>query len=334
MATIQQQQQQQRHNTRSSSEVRSSASSSNGPSANGVVSGRRSRHSSQGSSRLGASGCSNNTSSNGGIQGSATAAVVNGTPGRGEVDYRYSYKVEDTPVTFSRNSSLSSLSVNSNDDEPSAEDQALLDSCIVWGMPPKSSKQSAPPQQQQQKKQPQQQQEQQQSESKNCWAGAGVRRAGDGQAASATSSAASTSSVTTGKSGTSSVIDLTDVVVKMEEPSVPESDPAPVLPLPEQLEGYPSMTHSSLIRLEATTTTTATVGVFLFPLQQQFERSQRRSLFFPPFSQFHRRGHQQLASRITNTFQKVEPTTAAAAATGQSFAKKGTVFQSGPVVSF
>ena len=34
------------------------------------------------------------------------------------------------PVTFSRNSSLSLLSLDSNEDEPSAEDQALLDSCI------------------------------------------------------------------------------------------------------------------------------------------------------------------------------------------------------------
>lgn len=68
---------------------------------------------------MGASGCSNNTSV--------------------DLDYRYSYKVEDTPVTFSRNSSLSSLSVNSNDDEPSAEDQALLDSCISWGMPKSKS---------------------------------------------------------------------------------------------------------------------------------------------------------------------------------------------------
>ena len=81
--------------------------------------GRRSRHSSQGSSsRPSASGTSNNTSVD---------------------DYRYSYKVEDTPVTFSRNSSLSSLSVNSNDDEPSAEDQALLDSCISSAMPKSKS---------------------------------------------------------------------------------------------------------------------------------------------------------------------------------------------------
>lgn len=38
-------------------------------------------------------------------------------------------------MTFSRNSSLSSLSVDSADDEPSAEDQALLDSCISSAMP-------------------------------------------------------------------------------------------------------------------------------------------------------------------------------------------------------
>ena len=79
--------------------------------------GRRSRHSSQGSSRLGASGSSNNTSV--------------------DLDSRYCYKVEDTPVTFSRNSSLSSLSVSSNEEEPSAEDQALLDSCISSAMPTK-----------------------------------------------------------------------------------------------------------------------------------------------------------------------------------------------------
>lgn len=276
MATIQQQQQH-RHNTRSSSEVRSSVSSSNGPSVSGAVSGRRSRHSSQGSSRLGASGSSNNTSSSGGLQSStATIAATNGTPGRGEADYRYSYKVEDTPVTFSRNSSLSSLSVNSNDDEPSAEDQALLDSCISWGMPPKASKHSAPPQQKKLQQPQQQQQEQHQSESKNCWAGAGVRRAGDGQAASATSSAASTSSVATGKSGTSSVIDLTDVVVKMEDPPVPELNSAPVHPLPEQLEGYPSMTHSSLIRLEANQ-----VAAQIAAGQQQQQQQQSASSYFP-----------------------------------------------------
>ena len=51
----------------------------------------------------------------------------------------FSNKVEDTPVTFSRNSSLSSLSVSSNDDEPSPEDQALLDSCISSAMPKSKS---------------------------------------------------------------------------------------------------------------------------------------------------------------------------------------------------
>ena len=132
--------------------------------------GRRSRHSSQGSSRMGASGCSNNTSV--------------------DLDYRYSYKVEDTPVTFSRNSSLSSLSVNSNDEEPSAEDQALLDNCISWGMPKsksehldsrsdkkaKSTKTSGP-----------------KIPTSQSWGG-GVRRAGDGQASASPSNAVTASS--------------------------------------------------------------------------------------------------------------------------------------------
>ena len=66
-------------------QLSSSSSSSRAKSSEGLGRpvGRRSRHSSQGSSRLGASGASNNTSV--------------------DFDYRYSYKVEDTPVTFSRN---------------------------------------------------------------------------------------------------------------------------------------------------------------------------------------------------------------------------------------
>ena len=79
-------------------------------------------------------------------------------------------------------------------------------------MPPKAASKQQPQQQQQQQQQQKKQQE------------PGVRRAGDGQAASATSSAAST------KSTASSVVDLNDVAVRMEEPE---------------------MTHSSLIRLEA-----------------------------------------------------------------------------------
>lgn len=45
------------------------------------------------------------------------------------------YKVEDTPVCFSRNSSLSSLSIESVGAEPSASEQALLDECISAALP-------------------------------------------------------------------------------------------------------------------------------------------------------------------------------------------------------
>ena len=195
-------------------------------------SGRRSRHSSQGSSRMGASGCSNNTSV--------------------DLDYRYSYKVEDTPVTFSRNSSLSSLSVNSNDDEPSAEDQALLDNCISWGMPKSKSEfldgRTGQPDRGQNKaaaksaktaasgtaagKIPNSQ----------SWGG-GVRRAGDGQASATPSPAAVTASSSFsvfsssgGMCPSPALVDPSDVAIKMDEPS---------------MDGPPSMTHSSLIRLEA-----------------------------------------------------------------------------------
>lgn len=164
---------------------------------------------------MGASGASNNTSV--------------------DLDYRYSYKVEDTPVTFSRNSSLSSLSVNSNDDEPSAEDQALLDSCISWGMPKSksdghcltdeagktskakaiktaSSGSKAPPVSQ-------------------SW-DSGVRRAGDGQAsASSNSSTSVTASNSSAVPPSPAVVDPSDIAIKLEE-----------------TEG---MTHSSLIRIEA-----------------------------------------------------------------------------------
>lgn len=45
------------------------------------------------------------------------------------------YQVEDTPVCFSRNSSLSSLSIESLGIEPTPLEQALLDECISSGMP-------------------------------------------------------------------------------------------------------------------------------------------------------------------------------------------------------
>ena len=181
-------------------------------------SGRRSRHSSQGSSRMGASGCSNNTSV--------------------DLDYRYSYKVEDTPVTFSRNSSLSSLSVNSNDEEPSAEDQALLDNCISWGMP-KSKSDFLDGRTEQAKKTKSTKTTGAKIPSSQSWGG-GVRRAGDGQASASPSTAAVTasSSFSAFSAGNcpSPAIDPSDIVVKLEEP-----DP----------NSSPSMTHSSLIRLEA-----------------------------------------------------------------------------------
>lgn len=183
-------------------------------------SGRRSRHSSQGSSRMGASGCSNNTSV--------------------DLDYRYSYKVEDTPVTFSRNSSLSSLSVNSNDDEPSAEDQALLDSCISWGMP-KSKSDYLDGRSDQNKKSKSAKTSGAKIPTSQSWTG-GIRRAGDGQA----SASPSTVTVTTSSSFsafsssagnfTGNLVDPSDIAIKLEEP-----DP----------NSSPSMTHSSLIRLEA-----------------------------------------------------------------------------------
>ena len=169
---------------------------------------------------MGASGCSNNTSV--------------------DLDYRYSYKVEDTPVTFSRNSSLSSLSVNSNDDEPSAEDQALLDSCISWGMP-KSKSDYLDGRSDQNKKAKPSKSSGAKIPTSQSWSG-GVRRAGDGQA----SASPSTVTVTTSSSFsafsvsasnfTGNAIDPSDIVVKLEEP-----DP----------NGSPSMTHSSLIRMEA-----------------------------------------------------------------------------------
>lgn len=188
-------------------------------------SGRRSRHSSQGSSRLGASGCSNNTSV--------------------DLDYRYSYKVEDTPVTFSRNSSLSSLSVNSNDDEPSAEDQALLDSCISWGMP--KSKSDSLSRTDGSSKQTRGKASKSTTSSASTsqgsglptsqsWGG-GVRRAGDGQASASASSASVTATSSAGSTVSSAAIppsplvDPSDVGIKMEEPE--------------------PMTHSSLIRIEA-----------------------------------------------------------------------------------
>ena len=181
-------------------------------------SGRRSRHSSQGSSRMGASGCSNNTSV--------------------DLDYRYSYKVEDTPVTFSRNSSLSSLSVNSNDEEPSAEDQALLDNCISWGMP-KSKSDFLDGRTEQAKKTKSTKTTGAKIPSSQSWGG-GVRRAGDGQASASPSTAAVTasSSFSAFSAGNcpSPAIDPSDIVVRLEEP-----DP----------NSSPSMTHSSLIRLEA-----------------------------------------------------------------------------------
>ncbi|GAB6032124.1 hypothetical protein CHUAL_010487 [Chamberlinius hualienensis] len=48
------------------------------------------------------------------------------------------FLVEDTPVCFSANSSLSSLSVDSCGVESTASEQALLDECINSGMPPYS----------------------------------------------------------------------------------------------------------------------------------------------------------------------------------------------------
>lgn len=169
---------------------------------------------------MGASGCSNNTSV--------------------DLDYRYSYKVEDTPVTFSRNSSLSSLSVNSNDDEPSAEDQALLDSCISWGMP-KSKSDYLDGRSDQNKKTKATKTSAAKIPTSQSWTG-GIRRAGDGQA----SASPSTVTVTTSSSFsafsssagnfTGNLIDPSDIAIKLEEP-----DP----------NSSPSMTHSSLIRLEA-----------------------------------------------------------------------------------
>lgn len=203
-------------------------------------SGRRSRHSSQGSSRMGASGCSNNTSV--------------------DLDSRHSYRVEDTPVTFSRNSSLSSLSVSSNDDEPSAEDQALLDNCISWGMPKSKSDGLA---RAKPAKQPAK------VPASQSWSGS-VRRAGDGQASSSsalngqlpsvpTSSASSVTAPSVSSSGSAPTSCPSSAV-----PPTPASDsetltnntlvdPADIsLRLDaDQADGPPSMTHSSLIRIEA-----------------------------------------------------------------------------------
>lgn len=169
---------------------------------------------------MGASGCSNNTSV--------------------DLDYRYSYKVEDTPVTFSRNSSLSSLSVNSNEEEPSAEDQALLDSCISWGMP-KSKSDGLDGRSEQSKKSKAIKTSGAKIPNSQSWGG-GVRRAGDGQASATPSPAAVTSSSSFSAFSSSAgfcpspAIDPSDVVIKMEEPDQ---------------NSTPSMTHSSLIRLEA-----------------------------------------------------------------------------------
>ncbi|XP_076044562.1 uncharacterized protein LOC143027230 isoform X2 [Oratosquilla oratoria] len=69
-------------------------------------------------------------------EGSSTAkSEVEGGSGTGV----RSYGLEDTPVCFSRNSSLSSLSVDSYGEEPTPTEQALLQQCISQGMPKSKS---------------------------------------------------------------------------------------------------------------------------------------------------------------------------------------------------
>ncbi|XP_071115935.1 adenomatous polyposis coli protein-like isoform X2 [Haliotis cracherodii] len=50
-------------------------------------------------------------------------------------DQRVPFKVEDTPTVFSRNSSLSELSIESTAFDPTPSEQALLDECISSAMP-------------------------------------------------------------------------------------------------------------------------------------------------------------------------------------------------------
>ncbi|XP_052794606.1 adenomatous polyposis coli homolog isoform X2 [Mya arenaria] len=53
-------------------------------------------------------------------------------------DEKSGYKVEHTPICFSRNSSLSSLSVQSDDDDEDPDDLALLEDCISSALPPRT----------------------------------------------------------------------------------------------------------------------------------------------------------------------------------------------------
>jgi len=58
-------------------------------------------------------------------------------------EYKLDNKVEHTPICFSRNSSLSSLSVNSDDDED-PDELALLENCISSALPPRTRPPSRP----------------------------------------------------------------------------------------------------------------------------------------------------------------------------------------------